>query len=103
MIIHSKGLSNTIELYDVMKRLRTLMDEYQLHTRRGIIFHSSNMMFNVVASPHMANLLLSDEEDLLSEKNRFIKQHLLEKYNGRPLRSLLRIWKMRKKGRKYGN
>ena len=32
----------------------------------------------------MANLLLSDEEDLLSEKNRFIKQRLLEKYNGRP-------------------
>ena len=53
------GLSNTIELYDVMKRLRTLMDDdvdgvsdaaYQLHTMgRGIIFHSSNMMFNVVA------------------------------------------------------
>ena len=39
------GLSNTIELYDVMKRLRTLMDDdvdgvsdaaYQLHTHLDV-------------------------------------------------------------------
>ena len=89
------GLSNPPELYHVMKRLRTLMDDdvdgvsdaaFKLHSMaRGLIcYQSDKLMFNVVASPHMANLLLSDEEDLLSEKNRFIKEHLLEKYNGRP-------------------
>jgi len=82
-------------LYHIMKRLRTLFDEdgdgvgdaaYQLHSSaRGLIFYPSDkLMMNVVASPHMTNLLFSDEEDLLSTKNRFIKQHLLEKYNGRP-------------------
>ena len=89
------GLSNPPELYHAMKRLRTLMDDdvdgvsdsaFELHSMaRGLIcYQSDKIMMNVVASPHMANLLLSDEEDLLSEKNRFIKQHLLEKYNGRP-------------------
>ena len=59
--------------------------------------HSSNMMFDVVASPHMANLLLSDEEDLLSKKNRFIKKSIMADH----LKSMLRTWMMRMRGMSY--
>jgi len=83
------------EMYYVMKRLRALFDEdvdgvgdaaYLLHsTARGYLTFNPSMdiMMTVVASPHMANLLFSDEEDLLSKKNRMIK-HQFAKYNGRP-------------------
>ena len=40
-------------------------------------------MLTVVASPHMAQFLLGDEEDLLNDKTRMIRNELA-KYNGRP-------------------
>ncbi|KAL7452512.1 hypothetical protein ACHAWC_004238 [Mediolabrus comicus] len=84
------------EVYHVIKRIHTLMEEnvdgasdaaYQLHTiARGIImYQSSDIMMNVVSCPNMATLLFSDEVDLLSVKQRFVKQHFSGKYgNGRP-------------------
>lgn len=86
----------TPEVYHVIKRVHTLMEEnvdgvsdaaYQLHTiARGIImYQSSDIMMNVVSCPNMATLLFSDEVDLLSVKQRFVKQHFSGKYgNGRP-------------------
>jgi hypothetical protein len=41
------------------------------------------IMMDMVASPHMANLLFGDEEDLLHPKTRMAKYEL-GKLNGRP-------------------
>lgn len=82
------------QLYYEIKRLRALFDAdvegvgdaaFRLHSMaRGLIFYGDDkMMMQVVAVPRMANLFFSDEEDLLSKKNRFIRQNL-SKYNGRP-------------------
>jgi hypothetical protein len=40
-------------------------------------------MMNVVSCPNMATLLFSDEVDLLSVKQRFVKQHFSGKYGNR--------------------
>ena len=82
------------ELYYILKRLRQLYDEkaddssesaYILHSvARGLIMHPSDtLMLSMVASPHMANFLFGDEEDLLNEKTRLVKLQLA-KTNGRP-------------------
>ena len=82
------------ELYYILKRLRVLYDDdvdnrgdsaCRLHgAARGIIFYPRNeIMMDMVASPHMANLLFGDEEDLLNPKTRMAKYEL-EELNGRP-------------------
>ena len=82
------------ELYHILKRLRQLYDDkadnssesaYILHAvARGLIMHpSDNLILSMVASPHMANFLFGDEEDLLNKKTRLIKSQLAET-NGRP-------------------
>ena len=81
-------------LYQLLKRLRELYDEkvdgygdsacYVHSMARGVItYPNSAIVLPMVASPHIANYLFGDEEDLLNPKTRMAK-YQLAKTNGRP-------------------
>lgn len=83
------------DLYAIIKHIRELFDSgadesadmaaFHLHSiGRALISHSTSLLLGIVASPRMSSLLFGDEEDLLSEKHRLVRNTKLATYNGRP-------------------
>lgn len=89
MMIHRPG--GYPDLYYILKRLRKLYYDdvdgradsaCHLHgVVRGILFHPlDDIMMLMVSSPHIANYLFGDEEDLLNPKTRLVKYDLASQW-----------------------